>query len=349
MAIRDHRINHHNLAAREMLAFHHGHERAGPVMTEDKRWDPEMRAAFAAYEKAAAELPPMLLRAPFDPSRAINDTLNTRLAAGGPAMAESSDRWVAGYGRRILCRLHKPRPGVLPVLVYAHGGGWVWSSVDTHDRLVREYAAASGITVVSVDYALSPEAKFPRALEEVAAVVRHIAQHGAEWGLDPARIVVGGDSAGGNLALGTALMLRDTSGPSLRGILANYPVCAADFDTPGYREFGPGGYFLTEEKMRFYWQAYLPHEADRFHPWAAPLHGDCRGLPPTLVHLAELDLLTHEGLAMTERLRAAGVTVECEIFPGLIHGFLRNMATVSGARAAIAKAGAWLKRATEDL
>lgn len=313
-------------------------------MTDDPRWDPEMKAAALAFEKMAAEYPPMALRQPFDPSRAINEALNLRLAAGGPQMAETRDRWVSGHGRRIQCRVHKPRAGRLPVLVYAHGGGWVWSSIDTHDRLVREYAAAAGIAVVNVDYALSPEAKFPRALEEVAAVVRHVAEHGDDWGLDGSRIVVGGDSAGGNLALGTALMLRDTGGPALRGILANYPVCAADFTTPSYREFGPGGYFLTEEKMRFYWQAYLPHEADRFHPWAAPLHADCRDLPPTLVHLAQLDVLTDEGLAMAERLRAAGVDVESETFPGLIHGFLRNTETVAGARAAVDKAGAWLRR-----
>lgn len=315
-------------------------------MEQDTRWDPEMRAAFAAYEAQVAAMPPMLLQAPFDPSRAVNDELNLRIAKGGPAMAESSDLWVPGHGRRIFCRLHRPAAGVPPVMVYAHGGGWVWSSVDTHDRMVREYAAASGIAVLSVDYALSPEAKFPRAIEEVAAVVRHVAQHGAGLGLDPARIVLGGDSAGGNLALGTALMLRDTGGPAPCGILANYPVCAADLDTPGYREFGPGGYFLTAEKMRFYWQSYLPHAADRFHPWAAPLRADCRGLPPTLIHLAELDLLTHEGLAMAERLRGAGVAVECETFRGMIHAFLRHTETVTTARTAVAKAGAWLKKTT---
>jgi len=313
-------------------------------MTDDPRWDPEMKAAAAAYEKAAAEFPPIVLRQPFDGARAINEALNMRLATGGPAMAETVDRSVPGRGRRIQCRVHKPRAGTLPVLIYAHGGGWVWSSIDTHDRLVREYAAAAGVAVVNVDYALSPEAKFPQALEEVASVVRFVAEHGGDWGLDPTRIIVGGDSAGGNIALGTALMLRDTGGPALRGILANYPVCAADFTTPTYREFGPGGYFLTEEKMRFYWQAYLPHDADRFHPWAAPLHADCRGLPPTLVHLAELDVLTHEGLAMAERLRSAGVAVESEIFPGLIHGFLRNTETVAGARTAIAKAADWMRR-----
>jgi acetyl esterase len=120
--------------------------------------------------------------------------------------------------------------------VYFHGGGWVWANVDTHDRMTREYAAAGPVAVVSVDYALSPEAKFPQAPEECAAVVRFVSAHGAEWGLDPARILVGGDSAGGNLALATALLLRDEGGPALTGVLANYPVSDSRFDTPSYRE-----------------------------------------------------------------------------------------------------------------
>src|SRR5437764_1082149 len=227
-------------------------------------WDPEMLASHEAFLAEAAELPPIALKAPFDPQRAINDALAMTLAAGGPDMAESSDRWVAGRGRRILCRLHRPvdEPG-LPVLVYFHGGGWVWSSIDTHDRLAREYAEAGRCAVVSVDYALSPEAKFPQALEECAAVVRWVAANGAQWGLDPKRIAVGGDSAGGNLALGTALLLRDQGGPALRGILALYPVCDADFTRESYQAFGAGQYFLSEEKMRFYWSAYARDEADR--------------------------------------------------------------------------------------
>lgn len=197
-------------------------------------------------------------------------------------MADTTERWIAARGRRIFCRVHRPltsRPS--PVLVYFHGGGWVWSSVDTHDRLAREYAAAGEVAVVSVDYALSPEARFPQALEECAAVVRHVASHGAEWGLDQDRILVGGDSAGGNLALATALKLRGEAGPQLRGILAAYPVCDSRLDTPSYREFG-AGFGLTRDRMAFYWSVYVPHEMDRLHPLAAPLRADPAGLPPRL-------------------------------------------------------------------
>jgi acetyl esterase len=195
-----------------------------------------------------------------------------------------------------------------------------------------------------VDYALSPEAKFPQALEECVAALRWIAAHGADWGLDTSRLVLGGDSAGGNLALATALLARDSAGPALRGILAAYPVCDSGLDTPSYQEFGGGAYGLSSERMAFYWSVYVPHAADRLHPLAAPLRADLRGLPPVLVLLAELDVLRSEGEALVARLREAGVAVETEIFPGVVHGFLRASATVGKARDAVAKAGAWLRK-----
>jgi len=310
----------------------------------DQRLDPDMRAFLAAQEIEAAKYPPIRLEIPLDPHRDINDAIAMPLAKGGPAMAETRDRWVSARGRRIFCRLYRPHTDrELPALVYFHGGGWVWASVDTHDRLVREYAAGAEVAVVSVDYALSPEAKFPQAVEECAAVVRHLATHGNEWGLDPSRILLGGDSAGGNLSLATALLLRDDHGPALRGVLASYPVCDANQDTPSYRDFA-SGYGLTREKMAFYWSVYVPHAADRLHPLAAPLRADLKGLPPVLVHLAELDVLRSEGEALVARLRAAGVDVESETFPGVVHGFVRATAQVAKARDAMAKATGWMRR-----
>ena len=170
-------------------------------------------------------------------------------------------------------------------------------------------------------------------------------EHGAEWGLDPSRILLGGDSAGGNLALATALLLRDTGGPKLAGIVAAYPVCDSRFDTPSYQEFATG-HVLTREKMAFYWSVYVPHEADRSHPLAAPLRADLTGLPPVLVLLAELDVLRSEGEALAAKLREAAVPVELEIFPGVLHGFLRATDGVTKARDAVAKAGAWLRVVT---
>jgi acetyl esterase len=309
------------------------------------RWDPEMAAFQAMMEERGKAFPPLRFAPPLDESRAVTEALNLPLAEGGPRMAESADRWLPVRGRRLLCRVHRPTTdrGPLPVLVYVHGGGWVWNSIDTHDRLMREYAAAAGCAVVGPDYALSPEAAFPQALEEFAAVVRWLARDGARWGIDPSRIVVGGDSAGGNIAAGLALLLRETD-PALRlrGLLINYGVLDARLDTPSYEEFAEG-HFLTREKMGFYWSCYAPREADRLNPLAAPLRGDLRGLPPTLIHIAELDVLASENLAMAEKLRAAGVPVETELFKGTIHGFLRALDHVGAARRAVAGAGAWLK------
>ena len=313
-------------------------------MADRSRWDPEMAAFTAAAEAAAAKYPLIRLEVPLDPHRATNDALNAPYAQGGPAMADTADRWIAAHGRRIFCRVYRPRVDrALPTMVYFHGGGWVWASVDTHDRLVREYCAAGEVAAVSVDYALSPEAKFPQALEECIAVLRWVAAHGAEWGLDTTRLLVGGDSAGGNLALATALLARDTGGPALRGILTAYPVSDSALDTPSYREFGDGAFGLGIARMAFYRSVYVPHAADRLHPLAAPLRADLRGLPPVCVHLAELDVLRSEGEALVGRLREAGVAVETQTFPGVVHGFLRATATVGKARDAVAKAGAWLR------
>lgn len=305
------------------------------------RWDPEMLANQKRLEVAASAYPPVRAEHPIGPHRRVNELLNLPSAQGGPAMAETTERWVNGAGRRIFCRVYQPRTDrVLPTLVYAHGGGWVWMSVDTHDRICRELAEAGQVNVISVDYTLSPEAQFPRALEECAAVVQHVSTHGADWGLDPACILIGGDSAGGNLALGTALMLRDTGGPALAGILAVYPVCDSSLDSASHKEFATG-FGLTRERMQYYWSVYAPGAANR-HPWAAPLLADLRGLPPVLILLAELDVLRSEGETLAEKLRAAGVAVEIEIYPGLVHGFLRATGAVQKARDAIARAGAWL-------
>jgi len=315
-------------------------------MQHDTRLDPEVRAVMAASALAAAKLPPLPANAPPELERERNEMLGIPGAARGPAMAHTSDRWISARGRRIFCRLHRPvdKP-MLPVALYLHGGGWYFSSVDTHDRVAREIAAAGEVAVVSVDYALSPEAKFPQAVEECAAVVRHLAAHGAEWQIDPSRIVVSGDSAGGNLALATGLLLRDSGGPKLRGILAAYPVCDSDFTTQSYGEFATG-LPLTAEKMRFFWNAYVSEAIDMVHPLAAPLRADLRGLPPVLLQVGEIDLLRSECEALGHKLRDSGVAVEFEILPGLTHGFMRMTGTVARSREALAKAGIWLRRVT---
>ena len=260
-------------------------------------------------------------------------------------MQESRELWISAQGRRVLCRLHRPNADPnLPVLIWFHGGGWVWSSIDTHDRLVRELAAAGQVATLNVDYSLSPEAKFPRAMLEATDVVRQVALQAHQLGLDPARIAVGGDSAGGNLAFAAALYLRDNNGPALRALLPIYPVTNAACDTLSYGEFSED-FGLTREAMQAYWAAYLRDETDGRHPLASPLLADVSGLPPCHMTVAELDVLRDDGIAMAEKLKAAGVEVEVDLCPGVLHGFIRLTAAVGVARDAVARAGAFLQRA----
>ena len=178
------------------------------MIADDPRWDAELLRDMRRQEARATEPDPSL-----DVQRRAADAAALADRAGGPAMADSRDRWVLARGRRVQCRVHRPRAGAaLPALVFLHGGGWVFCSLDTHDRLMRELAAAGDVAVVGVDYALSPEAVFPQAAEECAAVFRQVLAEAAAWGLDPRRLVLGGDSAGGNLAFAAALLLRDAAG-----------------------------------------------------------------------------------------------------------------------------------------
>lgn len=315
---------------------------------QDPRLDPEMAAFNAMMARRVAGQKPIIFpspprSAPFDEQRSLNDTPQEALAAGGPVMAESRDMWLPIRGRRMQVRLHRPslEPN-LPVVIYLHGGGWVWGSIDTHDRMMRSYAAAANCVVLGPDYALSPEAVFPQALEECAAVLRHVAARGAQLGVDPTRIVLGGDSAGANLAAGLALLDAESPTPvKLRGLLLNYGVFDHVLDTPSYREF-PEGYGLTLAKMRFYWDAYCPDPVARLSPFASPMRGDLSALPPTLLHIAELDVLASENYAFADRLREAGVSLEMQAFPGTVHGFLRALGQVGAADRAVAAAGAWL-------
>lgn len=315
-------------------------------MASDVRWDPEMLAARERQDAYAATLPPMVMAPPFDAARAINDRIAAIWCDGGPRMRETRNFTLRLRGRRVACRLHLPRTDkALPLLVWLHGGGWVFSSIDTHDRLGRELAEAGEVAVLLPDYALAPEAKFPAALFEVDALLRRVGEEAPGWGVDAARVLVGGDSAGGNLALAAAMLARDTGGPALAGVVAAYPVTDADFTTPSYAEFGEG-YGLTAAGMKAYWELYLGHEADRFNPLAAPLRGDARGLPPVCMPLAEIDVLRSEGEAMAAGITAAGGRCDCVTYAGLSHGFFRQAGAVAAAARAIGETGAWIRGVT---
>jgi acetyl esterase len=271
------------------------------------------------------------------------------LNEGGPAMASRLDYRLATARGSLPVRILRPSPASsLPVLVYLHGGGWTFLDLDTHDRLMRELAAASGWAVIGVDYPLAPEAPFPLAIEHAAALVRLLRQEGASLGLDPGRIALAGDSAGANLALATALALREAGDDPGEALLLAYGVYDSDLERPSYRRFGDGAYPLTAARMAWFWSNYVPDPAMRRHPLAAPCHADLAGLPPTRLLIADADVLCDENLELAERLRAAGNRCTATVHLGTTHAFLEATRSAAVARRAVADAGAWLRAAGAD-
>jgi acetyl esterase/lipase len=242
-------------------------------------------------------------------------------------------------------RLYYPRlTGAMPVLVYFHGGGFVLGSLDTHDSLARSLAVAADCLVVSVDYRLAPEHRFPAAVDDSLAAVRWIGVHAAEIGADPTRIAVGGDSAGGNLATVVALRLRDEGGPALAGQLLVYPMTWLRAPLEGSMAVNGEGYFLTASAVAWFENTYLADPGHASHPHASPLLAkDLGGLPPALVITAEFDPLLDQGEAYARRMSEGGVAVTLTRYPGAIHGFFGM--PVSLGRRAIEEAARWLKAA----
>jgi acetyl esterase len=270
-----------------------------------------------------------------------------RIPLAGPPepVARVEDRTPPGLAR---LRIYTPgSPDPLPALVYFHGGGWVLGDLDTVDAPCRRLANAVPCVVVSVAYPLAPEHTYPIAIEDAYFATRYVVEHAGELGIDPARIAVGGDSAGGNLAAVVALMARDRGGPPLAFQLLVYPIIDCDTETWSYRQFAEG-FGLTRAAMRYYWSQYLSALEGRLDPLASPLRApDLRGLPPAFVMTAEYDVLRDEGEAYADRLRAAGVRVEGRRYEGLIHGFFTMAGQLDRGRMALDDAAAALRGGLE--
>jgi acetyl esterase len=270
-------------------------------------------------------------------------TLNT----GEPeAVAKIENRTIPGPAGQIPVRVYTPSgAGPHPGLVFFHGGGFVLCNLDTHDGTCRSLANGAGCVVVSVDYRLAPEHRYPAAPEDCYAATQWVAKNGSELGIDVARIAVAGDSAGGNLSAVTALIARDRGGPALRFQLMIYPVTDFAFDTPSYRENGEG-YFLTGGMMGWFRDKYLADPKHALESYAAPLRAqNLANLPPGLCITAEYDPLRDEGEAYAERLREAGVDCRTTRYPGMFHGFFGMTAQLDKAREAVAEASAALRAA----
>ncbi len=272
------------------------------------------------------------------------------LMAPSPQMAKVEERSIVGPGGPLRLRIYVPAgSGPLPLLVFFHGSGFVLCSLDTHDGMCRNLAAGIACVVVSVDYRLAPEHKFPKGLDDCLAATRWAAAHAAELDADPARVMVGGDSAGGNMAAATALRIRDEGGPALSGQMLLYPV--TDYHQPGTPSYAENanGYGLTRDTMEWFWGHYLNDASEADHPYASPLRApDLRGLPPACVMSAEYDPLRDEAELFGGRLRAAGVAVEVSRCAGMNHGFLFWVGIVAGADAAMADACAWARRVVQS-
>ncbi len=313
---------------------------------------PVLEPSAQAFADATAK-PPYLFELGPEKGRAVVDEVQSGEVAKLPVDIE--DRTVpGGPGGSVSVRILRPpnAPGTLPVVVYIHGAGWVFGNSHTHDRLIRELAVGSQAAVVFVNYSLSPEARYPTAIEECHAVAKWVAEHGRENRLDPERIAIAGDSVGGNMATAVTLLAKEHGGPTFREQVLFYPVTDANFDTGSYHQFATG-YFLRRDAMQWFWDQYTTDPARRAESTASPLRASTAqlsGLPPALVITAEADVLRDEGEAYAGKLRQAGVAVTAVRFLGIIHDFvmLNALAGSNAARGAVTLAAATLRQALYD-
>jgi len=285
-------------------------------------------------DQLAATPGPQLHELPVAQARAFFEQM--QLPRPEVKIAHVEDRTIPGPEGAIPVRIYRPEgKGPLAALVYFHGGGWVIGSLETHDASCRDLANRIGGVVVSVDYRLAPEHRYPAAAEDCWAATKWVAENAAALGVDPKHIAIGGDSAGGNLTAVVALMARDRRGPALRFQLLIYPVTDADFTRASYRE-NAEGYLLTTPAMEWFWGHYVPDAAQRQEAYASPLRAkDLAGLPPAFVITAEYDPLRDEGEAYAKRLQQAGVPTRLQRYDGAIHGFFAMGLLSEVARTAI--------------
>jgi len=311
--------------------------RGADLDPEIRRFVTKMSLGFARYPNFE-DLPPAEMR------RAC-EVVRAPWAVGGPVMTRRIDRVVPTPVGDVRVRVHNPsiRSGK-PALIYMHGGGWKLFSIDTHDRLMREYAARADVVVIGVDYALAPEAKFPIAQQQVGHVVRWTRAHAAELEIDADKIALGGDSAGGNLAITTALRLRDEG--ELNGVSAlilNYAAVDVHCAPEALQRYGHEGYMLSANEMLRFWRDYLRSPEDERNPLACPIHADVRGLPPTFTVIPECDILSEQNARLAKKLQSAGVNVETAFYQGASHSFLEAMSIAAISNEALDDTARWLR------
>ncbi len=309
----------------------------------------EPAAQALADALAASDGPPLYTLSPSD-ARAVLDQAQAGTVDLAPAEVE--DHTIpGGPNGAVSVTVVKPatRNGMLPVILYTHGGGWILGNFGTHQRLVRDLVDQTGAALVFVNYTPSPEAQYPVAIEQVYATLEWIAAYGAELGLDGTRLAIAGDSVGGNMTAAVAMMAKERGGPAIRYQALFYPVTNAAFDTASYERFAEGPW-LTRKAMQWFWDAYAPDETTRNEPTASPLRATSEQLahlPPALVITDEADVLRDEGEAYARALRQAGVDVTAVRYEGVFHDFmmLNDLSATNATRAAITQAASLLRSA----
>lgn len=299
--------------------------------------DPEILAFIDAVRVEWAKYPPLETIA-LSEARAIAEKVRAPWTKGGPVMASAREHVIDTPKGSIRIRVLIPPgcPSPAPAMLYSHGGGYTLFSIDTHDRLMREYAGLGGFAVVAVDYPLSPEAKYPVALDLITELVLWLKTNAESIGLDADRLALGGDSAGANLSVATSLRLRDRDEvASVKAVLSNYAGFLIGCSDEAERMYGGHDSVMGREEALYYWSNYLQDMSQADDPFVSPLRADLRGLPPTLLVVAECDIIAEHSYAMAERLREAGVESECKIYRGAPHSFLEAMSVSKLAREAI--------------
>jgi acetyl esterase len=304
--------------------------------------DPELIAAGKLLQQKGLVAPDRTV-APMSEVRAAQDRIGAFLGDGSVALKNERHLSLPGPGGQVPCRLYMPddaeRP---PLMVYAHGGAFVQGSLTSWDHFVRDIVRQSGIAVLSVDYRLAPEHRFPAAFDDMAAMTKLAAREGAGFGIDPTRLAVGGDSAGANLALGAALAMRDAGETALKFQLLIYGVYTADCDSPSWQRFGQGA-GLSIASMSWAWETYLGQK-EHYRDWrAAPYSADLKGVAPAHLIVGNLDPLLDDSTKLEAKLKAAGVPCDLTIYQGINHGFIRYGRLIGTARRAIADCAAALK------
>ncbi|MEU5664436.1 alpha/beta hydrolase [Streptomyces longwoodensis] len=310
---------------------------------------PVLEPAAQAFAEATANPPYLFDLGPVEGRKAVDE-----VQSGDITKPEVDEEWITvdgGPTGTVRARIIKPRgaTGTLPVILYIHGAGWVFGNAHTHDRLVRELAVGANAAVVFPEYDLSPEARYPVAIEQNYAVAQWIVREGAAHGLDATRLAVAGDSVGGNMSAALTLMAKERGDVPLVQQVLFYPVTDASFDTPSYHQFATG-YFLRRDAMQWFWDQYTTDETERAQITASPLRATVEqltGLPPALVITGEADVLRDEGEAYANKLRTAGVPVTAVRYQGVIHDFvmLNALRETHAAEAAITQAVTTLRTA----